>query len=216
MKKVPRKNLLRRYGTIGSAIDVLYKRRLAFLDPRKWDDKNDSEFMRLYKKKSECSNLRALCCTESPETYHHWKVFTDSADGCFIDFHKRPLLDAVIEQPKYRYRAMDYISLDEIKISDYNHRDLPFLKRSGFKPEKEFRIIYEGACPDNEAHYLPIDPEWISRIVLNPWLPPAVSESVIHTLKLISPVSDLTVTPSRLTNSKTWAQWGKRLYQTDP
>lgn len=34
------KNTLRHYTTIGSAIDTLRNKRVAFLDPEKWDDRS--------------------------------------------------------------------------------------------------------------------------------------------------------------------------------
>lgn len=201
---------LRRFTTIGSTIDLLRNKRVAFLDPEKWDDRNDAEFMRLFKRKAECESLKALCCTESSETYHHWRVFTHSAGGCFVDFQKGPMLASIKEDENYRASAMDYIRLDEIKISDYRIRDLPFLKRAGFKPEEEFRIIYTGAC-DDDVHFMPIDLAWINRIVLNPWLPSSITNSIADTFRDIGKMTDLKVVSSRLTNSQTWVGWGKRI-----
>lgn len=210
MKRPVTKTRLRRFTTIGSAIDTLREKRLAFVDPDKWDDRNDAAFMKLYRDKTKCDALKALCCTESAETYHHWRVFTQSADGCFIEFHKKALVDSVKQAADYRAEAMDYIRLDEIKVSDYQIRDLPFLKRAGFRAEKEYRIIYTGAC-DDDTHFLKIDLSWINRIVLNPWLPPNIAKSVGDTLREVSGQQDLHVVASKLTNSQTWLQWGRRM-----
>jgi len=210
MHKARPKRSLRRYGTIGSAIDTLRENRIAFLDPSKWDDRNDAEFMRLYKMKSKCPSLKALCCTQSAETYHHWKVFTNSADGCFIEIDKSAFLSHVKTKDCYRYGEMDYVLLDEIKISDYDYTSLPFLKRAGFRPEEEFRVIFTGEC-DEDAHFMEIEPQWIKKIVLNPWLPQPIAQSIITTLNELSSNPELVVKCSRLTNSKTWADWGKRL-----
>ena len=108
-------NILRRYTTIGSAIDTLRNKRVALLDPEKWDDRNDAELMRLYREKMKLANLKALCCTESSETYHHWKVFTQSADGCCVDFEKKPLLRSIKTDDNYFYAPMDYVRLDEMQ-----------------------------------------------------------------------------------------------------
>lgn len=212
MKKLRKivRTRLKRFGSIGSAIDLLRHKRVAFLDPDKWDDRNDAEFMRLYKNKTKCDSLKALCCTQSGETYHHWKVFTQSADGCFVEFNRKPFIDSIRENEDYAMSAMEYIGLDEIELCDYQIRDLPFLKRAGFRPEEEYRIIYTGEC-DSEVHFMPIDLDWISRIVLNPWLPPSIAESISETFREISSKPDLTVTASKLTNSQTWARWGKRI-----
>ncbi len=201
---------LKRFTTIGSAIDTLRNKRLAFLNPDKWDDRNDAEFMRLYRNKSGSEGLKALCCTESGETYHHWKVFTQSTDGCFIEIDRRPLLNSIGGNQHYRADAVDYVRLDEIKISDYGIASLPFLKRAGFRPEQEYRIIYEGPC-DDDVHFLDIELAWINRIVLNPWLAPSIFEAVAATLREISGKPDLRVVASKLTNSQTWLRWGRSI-----
>ncbi|KQM98358.1 hypothetical protein [Sphingomonas sp. Leaf25] len=204
------KNTLRRYTTIGSAIDTLRNKRVAFLDPEKWDDRNDAEFMRLYREKMKLASLKALCCTESGETYHHWKVFTQSADGCCIDFEKKPLLHSIKTDDDYFYASMDYVRLDEMKDAKYTISDLPFLKRAGFKPELEYRIIYTGECGEG-AHFMPIELRWIKRIVLNPWLPPSVAKSIAETLVEASGDPEFKVASSKLTNSQLWIKWGKRI-----
>ena len=201
---------LKRFTTIGSAIDLLRNKRIAFLDPEKWDDRNDAEFMRLYKVKEKCESLKALCCTQSPQTYHHWRVFTQSTDGCFIEFLRTPLVDSVRGDPNYRSSGMEYIKLEEIKLCDYGARDLPFLKRAGFRPEEEYRIIYTGAC-DGPVHFMDIDLDWVRRIVLNPWLPTSISDSIKETFWEISGRRDLKIEASKLTNSQTWTQWGRSM-----
>ena len=49
LKSYRTKNNLRRFTTIGAAIDTLRNKRVVFLGPEKWDDRNDAEFMRLYR-----------------------------------------------------------------------------------------------------------------------------------------------------------------------
>jgi hypothetical protein len=105
---------------------------------------------------------------------------------------------------------MEYVMLEEIKISDYDTKDLPFLKRAGFRAEEEFRIIYTGPCK-GDAHFMKINLEWINRIVLNPWLPASLVDAIAETFKEISGNPDLKVTASRLTNSQTWTRWGKQI-----
>ena len=210
MKRKRAVNSLRRYATIGSAIDTLRNKRIAFVDPEKWDDRNDAEYMRLYKEALDLPNLKALCCTESPETYHHWKVFTTSSDGCFIDFHKDTLLQSIENDDTYFCAPMEYALLSDMDGTKFKLTDLPFLKRSGVEPELEFRVIYTGEC-DGDAHFMPIELAWIRRIVLNPWLPKPVADSIIATLCELSGDRDFTVTASRLTNSQTWTKYGRKI-----
>jgi hypothetical protein len=203
-------NSLRRFVSIGSAIDTLRNRRVAFVDPERWDDRNDAEYMRLYKQACGLSSLKALCCTESPETYHHWKVFTTSSDGCFIDFKKTPFLNSIRTNDDYFFAEMEYALLTDMEGAKFKIRDLPFLKRAGFEPELEYRVIYTGACQD-DAHFMPIELSWIRRIVLNPWLPAPIADSIKETLREICSPHEVKVTASRLTNSLTWTGHGRRI-----
>lgn len=204
------KNSIRRFATIGSVIDTLRNKRVAFVDPERWDDKNDAEYMRLYKESCGCTNLKALCCTESRETYHHWKVFTTSSDGCFIDFVKKPMLASIKDNDDYLYAEMEYALLAEMEGNKFKIEDLPFLKRAGFAAEREYRIIYTGDCV-GDAHFMPIDLEWIRRIVLNPWLPQPVADSIMATFRELCGPHDLKVTASKLTNSQTWTRYGRKI-----
>lgn len=203
-------NSLRRFTTIGSAIDTLRNKRIAFVDPERWDDRNDAEYMRIYKEACELKSLKALCCTESPETYHHWKVFTASSDGCFIDFIKAPMLNSIRGNDDYFFAEMEYALLTDMGASKYKIRDMPFLKRAGFEPELEYRIIYTGQCA-GETHFMPVKLNWIRRIVLNPWLPVPIANSIKETLGEICAPRDIAVTTSRLTNSQTWTGYGTKI-----
>ncbi len=208
---VAKQNLhLKRFTSIGLVINTLRNKRLAFLNPDKWDDRNDAEFMRLYRNRVGGDGLKALCCTDSAETYHHWKDFTHSADGCSIELDRRRLLASIKGDQRYRADAVEYVRLDEIKISDYGISSLPFLKRVGFRPEREYRIIFEGAC-EEDVHFLDIELAWINRIVVNPWLPPTIFESLSATLRDISGDAKLRVVASKLTNSQAWLSWGRSI-----
>jgi hypothetical protein len=203
-------NRLRRFTTIGSAIDTLRNKRVAFMDPERWDDKNDAEYMRVYKQASGLKTLKALCFTESPETYHHWKVFTTSTDGCFIDFKKPNFLGSIRHDDDYFFAEMEYALLEEMEGAKFTIKDLPFLKRAGFQPELEYRVIYTGACK-GEAHFMPIELSWIRRIVLNPWLPIPIARSIKKTLREICTPHEIKITTSKLTNSETWTSYGKQI-----
>lgn len=203
-------NTLKRYTTIGSAIDTLKNMHVAFVDPDNWDDRNDAEYMRLYKEGRNLSNLKALCCTESPETCHHWKVFTNSTDGCYIEFDKNQIISSLKGNKDYLNNPMNYVYLKDMKKNNYQIDDLPFLKRHGFKPEREFRFIYIGNCND-DVHFMKIDLKWITQIVLNPWLPKSVANSIKDTLRPENTELNLRVRTSQLINSQIWNRHGQAI-----
>jgi hypothetical protein len=57
---------LRRYT------NLLKEQKITLLDPESWEDKNDSHFMSLYRKKKSLKSVLALCFTQASETFHHW------------------------------------------------------------------------------------------------------------------------------------------------
>lgn len=77
---------LKRFTTLPVLLDFLQRKKLVLLDPKLWDDRNDSEIILEYKKRKELKNLFAVCFTHGDETVHHWKTFSDGPSGCVIEF----------------------------------------------------------------------------------------------------------------------------------
>ena len=69
---------LRRYTTLPFLLDILNKKCLTLLDPKNWEDKDDSYYIELYKKSLGLKSILVLCFTESVERYHHWKIYSGS------------------------------------------------------------------------------------------------------------------------------------------
>jgi hypothetical protein len=90
--------ILRRYTNLPSLLHILQNRKLTLLDPRKWDDGNDSAGMELYRKQKNLKSIVALCFAWGDETYHHWHVFAGGAGGSCIVFHRDKLLKTFNEQ----------------------------------------------------------------------------------------------------------------------
>lgn len=88
---------LRRYTDLPSLLHILGTKKLTLLDPKTWDDKNDQYFMSLYKDVSGLRSLLALCFSESPEKYHHWRVFSHGPSGVSKSFLTSLLMDEVYE-----------------------------------------------------------------------------------------------------------------------
>lgn len=137
-------HFIRRYSSIAATIDILRRKELPLLDPQNWDDRNDRYFMNLYRERKKLGGLYGLCAATCSETYHHWRVFTNAADGACIEIRRQDLEASLDELEGARYGEVEYLKLEEVETLGPNDCDnLPFVKRVGFQPEDEYRIIAE-------------------------------------------------------------------------
>ncbi|HAN5191981.1 TPA: DUF2971 domain-containing protein, partial [Escherichia coli] len=83
---------LRRYTNLPSLLYMLTMKKITLLDPKSWDDKNDSLFLDNYTKYKNLKKTLALCMTRKSETYHHWSVFTTRENGVCIVFDYEKLI----------------------------------------------------------------------------------------------------------------------------
>src|SRR5882724_9846094 len=88
-------DLLHRYTSLPSALDLLLEQRLFLGSPSRWADRNDSIFLEEYRKRKSAKAVFAVCLTEAEETSHHWTAFASGTDGVRIEFDKRSFLEAV-------------------------------------------------------------------------------------------------------------------------
>jgi hypothetical protein len=214
----PSGGTIRRYTSIPSVVDLLRRKKLALLSPASWDDKNDRYFMELYKKHRKAGGLYALCAARGEETYHHWKVFTGGGTGGACVLFKRDKLEDFLgsfdelEGTRVRFGDVKYLDLADVRRLDSNEiENLPFLKRSGFGDEDEYRIVIETTKKDQGAVYIDCPISWIDRIYLNPWLPKLQAESLIATIKDIEGCGDVDVRRSYLIDSTTWKNAGDKV-----
>src|ERR1035437_3076552 len=70
-----KRSYLRRYTHLESLRNILCTKSLTLVDYQKWEDKNDSCFMRLYREERKLKSLLALCLTSASERFHLWRVF---------------------------------------------------------------------------------------------------------------------------------------------
>jgi hypothetical protein len=89
------KKYLRRYVDLPALIYLLSERKITLLDPKSWDDGNDSYYLALYREKRNLKSLLAVCFTQTTETYHHWRVFAGGSSGVCIRFKRTKLLKAI-------------------------------------------------------------------------------------------------------------------------
>lgn len=206
-----RNRFVRRYTSISAVIDILDRKKLPLLDPEYWDDRNDRYYMALYKKAKRLKGVYALCAAQCPETYHHWRVFTGTADGACIEIKREPLEAVVRKTPGMRCGAIKYLKLDEAEDLDCKDVDrLPFIKRFGFAAEKEYRIIAESDDVQDQVFTIDFHISWINNIYINPWLPKSIAKSVIKMLKTIPGCHGIKISRSLLIESTRWKRAGDR------
>ena len=200
---------LRRYTDVPALVSLLTERKITLLDPASWDDKNDSNFLALYQQKENLKALLALCFTQTDERYHHWWVFAEGTAGVCIRFDRAGLIKAVRKQDGIRMDEITYLTLDEMRDHKLETSELPFLKRSAFQDEKEFRMIYKSSTEDIDNLDIPIPLSCISLITLSPWLPKALSDNLKAVLRLIPGCGDLNLAKSMLIESEEWHRHGR-------
>ncbi|HEV7252977.1 MAG TPA: hypothetical protein VGN97_07730 [Mesorhizobium sp.] len=208
---MPEKHL-RRYTSITSVIDALSRKELALLDPHLWDDRNDVYFMELYKEHRKLGGLYGMCCTQAPETYHHWRVFTGGSHGACIKLKREPFLASLAGDERIRASEVRYVRLNDLDGLGPDDRErLPFLKRFGYGPEREFRVIAAFAEPQEKIRTVPLDVSHIAAVYLNPWISSTVFESVAGLLRSIPGCGGVRFARSSLIDNRCWRRAGDRI-----
>lgn len=201
--------ILRRYTQLPALLYLLSEKKLTLLDPRSWDDKNDSYFLDQYKVKRKLKTVLALCFSTAQETYHHWSVFADGSAGVCIQFLREELLAAVDSHDGIRHREVTYLPLKATKGKRLKVRNLPFTKRYPFQDESEWRIIYQSEKDEKATHDIPIPLSSIARITLSPWLAEALKDHVKKTIWRIKDCAMLEIARSTLISNERWKKMGE-------
>jgi hypothetical protein len=200
---------LRRYTDLTALIFLLHEKKITLLDPKSWDDGNDSHYLAVYKEKRNLKSVLALCFSETGETYHHWRVFANGSSGVCIKFKRGSFLKALKKQPGLRMRQVKYLTLDEIKGMTLSVKDLPFLKRYAFEHECEFRIVYESDSTKAPKLDIPISLSCIDKITLSPWMYPDFSAHIKRVLHRIEGCRSLDIVRSTLIGNERWKSLGE-------
>lgn len=202
---------VKRYTTLSSVLETLMKKKLVLLSPSKWDDSNDVYFMDIYRNHIKANSIFALCCTMATETYHHWRVFTQGTEGVYIEFERESLSRSLNKLQGIISGPVKYLLIKDLKSLEEDVDILPFVKRKGYKDEREWRIIAKCSTTDEDLLDIPIDLTWINRVVLNPWIPPALGNNLRSIMRGIPGCSKIKIESSRLTNSSAWKAAGQKL-----
>ena len=201
---------LRRYTDLPSLLHLLRRKCVTLLDPKTWDDTNDSYYLLLYKEKMKLQTVLALCVTQAEETYHHWRVFSNGPSGVCIHFNKQIFMDTMQRHEGITVREVSYVRARDVRRRTVipTMAQLPFIKRAGFSDESECRVIFESET--RELPYLDIGIKLtaIEKITLSPWLHKRLSATVKQSIHEIPDCDSINVHRSTLVSNALWKKRG--------
>jgi len=196
---------LNRFTTLPVLLDLLERKKLTLLDPKLWDDRNDSEIILAYKKKKGIKNLFAVCLSHGDETVHHWKTFSNGTSGCVIEFNAEKLFEIIDQIPNLRHKKVTYKKLSEVEDKQITIEvdEMPFTKRWPYRCEEEYRIIAES---DSDETFFEIDIPLnvIKRITISQQMPQPIYNTIKGYLKDLRGDPSSRINKSTLYENKRW------------
>jgi hypothetical protein len=200
--------VLRRYTELPFLLSLLDKRQLTLLSPNTWDDRNDSKFLRRYKRQKGLKSILVCCLTEASSTYHHWKVFSSGSSGVCIKFDRNKFISWA-DLYGLKHGPVIYRSIRKATKKTPTVDEIPFLKRHAFKDEKEYRVILEYQEKEVLSESIDFELTTISEIVINPWLHPSVYPSVEKAIRrFLHDNESIKIRQTTLLQNPTWEQIG--------
>lgn len=196
--------LLNRYTSLPIALDVLYKKHITLLSPETWEDRNDAYYLERYRDERKLRSVLAICLSLHRETFHHWRIFSNGSAGVCIEFDKDELLKLIPTDKAFRHGKVSYHWIGDLEKKKPELETWPFLKRKPFEDEREYRIIFETKTENLRAKSISVELSAIKKVTLSPWLPDAVAQSVISTIKKIEGCANLNVSRSSLIDNSGW------------
>ncbi|PBQ34576.1 hypothetical protein CNR22_23285 [Sphingobacteriaceae bacterium] len=197
-------NFLNRFTTIPFLMDMLTRQKLTLLNPAFWEDYNDRVTMDLYKNKKKAGSIYALCLSDRRETIHHWTAFANGTSGCCIEFDRKKLIECLDKTKSLSHGKVKYVKINDLADYGSNIKQLPYLKRDPFEPEREYRIIALGKEDQKPAFDVPLDINCIRRITLSSRLPDPVFNSVKDGLMNLAPEFKGRISHSTLLGNPKW------------
>lgn len=196
---------LNRFTTLPILLDFLKRRKLTFLDPKSWEDKNDTEIILEYKKRSNIKNLFAICFTHEDETIHHWKTYSNGSSGCVIQFDAKKIFAIVNKIPEIKHAKVEYRHISEMEnlVDATMINKIPFTKRWPYRCENEYRFIYETNSIVNSFE-LDIPISCITKITLSQQMPETIYETIKQHLRDLKQNPDGKISRSTLYENKKW------------
>lgn len=202
------KGYLKRYTELPYLLYALRCRKLTLTNPNNWEDRNDAHYMMAYKKRKKLKSVLALCFTLAPETFHHWKVFSNGSAGVCIDFDRIKFQEWANGIPNLKYEDVNYFKQADMKGVEISVNELPFVKRFAFRDEREKRLVYESREVKSTFKNLSFDLSLIKRVVLSPWVPKQVAAEIEKTIQEIDGCENIRVFKTTLIENPMWKQRG--------
>lgn len=199
-----RRRMLRRYTTLPSLLDLLVTKHLTLLTPDSWDDKNDAFYLQQYKDKKKLKAVYAMCFTEGNETYHHWRVFSGGNVGVCITFVYGNLMSYLEAAPQIAHDEVRYSRVKDLDKKPPTVAALPFVKRSAYSDEREYRIVYSDRKDALLAKRMPVGLDSIYKVTLSPWLPLSLYGSTKTAIRSIPGCAKLQVRRTNMLDSEQW------------
>ena len=199
----PSPKRINRYTTLPVLVDMLRRRLLVLLDPKAWDDKNDTEVLLEYKRRKKLKSLFALCCSLGDETIHHWQTFAPGMSGCCIEFHTDQLTDLLQDREGIRLGPVVYKRIKELDDRTIRVNAMPFTKRWPYRCEEEYRIIWESR-KEAIGYEVGFDLRMICKITINQRMPDQVYATIRDYLRSTFKDPDQKINRSTLYENKTW------------
>jgi hypothetical protein len=202
---------LNRFTTFPFLLDIIVRQKLTLLNPDFWEDYNDRKTIQFYKKKTNAKSIYALCLTFKSETIHHWNAFANGPSGCCIEFsHSK--LTKILDRLQIKYGKVTYMKIADLTGGTPIGGDLlPFVKRTPFRPENEYRIIATSDKEQLPAIEIPISLDIINRITLSNKLPKVTFNSLKQTIVGLEPALKDKITRSSLYENNTWIEYFSKI-----
>lgn len=182
---------IRRWMKFEHLFQMLSKKELTFVSPKKWDDKED---IALCSKYEEIHNVKIYCMCFSDDVVRHHK-WGDQSDfyRVGVEFNRVRLLsvfkenELIHESVKYHFGDDNFRiwndggSEDSRYLGKIDDSDLPFIKRGGFySHEKEYRAIYiDKTTEEKDFHPVKFQVN-LENLIDNVYLNPRVSDDFVE------------------------------------
>jgi hypothetical protein len=147
----------------------------------------------------------ALCMTHAYEKHHYWKMFAPSNSGVCLKFSLKKLQNWAEKHHGVKIASVAYLRLEDVDPQTIPIDRLPFVKRMGFKDEKECRLIYTCKKDDAVAS-LPFPIDALAGIVINPHVSNDVSLTIKNVIKKYLSNIKVPISHSKMINSTVWQE----------